>query len=770
MNTRYDVFISYRHADLDREWAEWLVRALETYRPPRGLATELRAGGRPDRIRKVFRDEDETAAGGALSEHLKEALRDSRTLVVICSRNTPASTWVDSEIEYFESLGRATAVLPLLVDGEPLESFPRAIRSRGMTIGVAAVDGLLPPSGNDFEPLAADARPRRDLSSREVKRRALLKVVAGALGVRYDDLYQRDQRRRRRLLATVASVTAAVLVAAATWWTWTLTDRYQIQRVLAAAPGLLPSSLGEQLAHWCRALVLTGRLGDAEAMAQAADASGDRVESLIATAEAARTVGSTSEADRLMNLAVEEAAGVNPASATRLRLDLAKSFLRQGKGDAVTTMIAEAIRGSTGIEDLADRATALQGLADFAAMADPAYMRRIAQDADDAVVSVIFTNAALTDAARRGKTNDARRLTSIAKLASDIGEDAQQPYLIALVAATAGAVGSWNDDDNLLARARAAARKLPTVKQQAQALHQIAVALASVGRLADARSLLSQIGDTDERNEAAQAVAKALARAGDVVGLNAILREYGTDDGLDRFSVLSDIAEGAAQGRQAAMLDGFAAGLSTAERAELYVHAAETWREQGRDLGEDAFLEKARYLLTAEPDADGEGLMLRISIELVERRRIDDALAVARATLDPQRRAIAVLGVAKYYIAEGRQDEAGPLLRESTATVEKVREPDLRAIAFLQIGQAWLAVGDRAEALAHWKQATADATAGGQFGSSTVADIAAAYAGVGELRTARILADAYCDDGDRLAVYTALLLKSRGLPPARENE
>jgi hypothetical protein len=33
----YDAFISYRHVERDRKWAQWLIAALEAYRTPRGL-------------------------------------------------------------------------------------------------------------------------------------------------------------------------------------------------------------------------------------------------------------------------------------------------------------------------------------------------------------------------------------------------------------------------------------------------------------------------------------------------------------------------------------------------------------------------------------------------------------------------------------------------------------------------------------------------------------------------------------------------------------
>src|SRR5215469_11459286 len=60
----YDAFISYRHVDRDRQWAEWLINALELYRVPKALQRQ----GFPTRLRKVFRDEDEIPASSDLND------------------------------------------------------------------------------------------------------------------------------------------------------------------------------------------------------------------------------------------------------------------------------------------------------------------------------------------------------------------------------------------------------------------------------------------------------------------------------------------------------------------------------------------------------------------------------------------------------------------------------------------------------------------------------------------------------------------------------
>lgn len=79
---RYRAFVSYRHLPRDRHWALRIMQALETYRTPRALQVD----GFPDRIGKLFRDEDEIPASTDLSDQIKEALSQSDFLIVVCRR------------------------------------------------------------------------------------------------------------------------------------------------------------------------------------------------------------------------------------------------------------------------------------------------------------------------------------------------------------------------------------------------------------------------------------------------------------------------------------------------------------------------------------------------------------------------------------------------------------------------------------------------------------------------------------------------------------
>jgi eukaryotic-like serine/threonine-protein kinase len=194
---KYRAFISYSHAD--EAWATWLHRKLERYRvPSRFVGKGGASGPTSNRLGRCFRDQAELSAASDLSETLRQALRDSEALIIICSPRSAASRWVNEEIRYFRGLGRGGAIFALIVDGEPnakeaaQESLPRAL--------------LEDEEGRPLaEPLAADARPGRD-----GKADGFLKLVAGLLGVGLDDLRRREQRRRVQLMALVVSGSLAV--------------------------------------------------------------------------------------------------------------------------------------------------------------------------------------------------------------------------------------------------------------------------------------------------------------------------------------------------------------------------------------------------------------------------------------------------------------------------------------------------------------------------------------------------------------------------------
>ncbi len=127
---RYDAFISYRHVEPDRSWAKWLHESLETYRVPQKLARQ----GVAPRVRRVFRDEEELSASADLRKEILARLAESRFLIVVCSPRTPQSKWVNAEVQRFRDMGRHDRILALLVEGDPSEAFPAALREIRTTI------------------------------------------------------------------------------------------------------------------------------------------------------------------------------------------------------------------------------------------------------------------------------------------------------------------------------------------------------------------------------------------------------------------------------------------------------------------------------------------------------------------------------------------------------------------------------------------------------------------------------------------------------------
>lgn len=202
---RYWAFLSYSHAD--SKSADWLHGVLERFRVPAEVV-----GRRTDQfivpasLAPIFRDRHELAASSDLSGEIREAIDCSRHLLVLCSPAAAASRWVNEEIRAFKRLRPDGKVLAAIVDGEPhaadpaRECLPAALTER--------YDGRGRLAGHDAEPIAADLRPTAD-----GRDKGLLKLVAGMLDLRLDELVQREERRRHRrwMLVSAGAITGMTL-------------------------------------------------------------------------------------------------------------------------------------------------------------------------------------------------------------------------------------------------------------------------------------------------------------------------------------------------------------------------------------------------------------------------------------------------------------------------------------------------------------------------------------------------------------------------------
>jgi len=244
----YRAFISYSHRD--KTWADWLHKALETYRvPSRLVGAETAAGVIPRRLLPIFRDRDELASAHDLGRKVNAALAQSANLIVICSPASAASRWVNEEVLAFKRLGRAERIFCLIADGEPNasdiagreneECFCPALRFQ------LGADGQL--TSERTEPIAADARRGRD-----GKPNAKLKLIAGMLDVGLDSLKQREQHRRMRRMTVVTALAVTVMAVTIVLAVFALVSRHDAviaqqaaERRQKQADGLVGFMLGD---------------------------------------------------------------------------------------------------------------------------------------------------------------------------------------------------------------------------------------------------------------------------------------------------------------------------------------------------------------------------------------------------------------------------------------------------------------------------------------------------------------------------------------------
>lgn len=188
----YFAFISYKRED--EKWAKWLAHQLDNCKLPSTLnGKEL-----PPSLRKTFRDVDELSAGN-LPEQIYNALSTSDNLIVICSPRSAKSEWVNKEIEDFinSKSGNTDHIFPFIIDGIPysndpnIECFPDKLRN-------------LPEK---------EERLGGNINEQGGRNAAVVKVIAGMLGVSFDSLwnkYEREQKRKRWLGICIAMIVALV--------------------------------------------------------------------------------------------------------------------------------------------------------------------------------------------------------------------------------------------------------------------------------------------------------------------------------------------------------------------------------------------------------------------------------------------------------------------------------------------------------------------------------------------------------------------------------
>jgi hypothetical protein len=196
----YRAFLSYRNADARQ--AEWLHRKLEGYLVPRALVGTAGDYGRiPRRLGRIYRDRDEARPAEHIEGLIAHELSRSQHLVVLCTPSAVAEgSWVPREIALFRERRPNGVVHAVIGAGAPPAVFPAGLLSTTA-------------DGRTEAPLAADLRPVSE-GGADGAERGLVRLVAGLLGVRFDDLWRREERRKRVRRVTRAIEALAVAAAA----------------------------------------------------------------------------------------------------------------------------------------------------------------------------------------------------------------------------------------------------------------------------------------------------------------------------------------------------------------------------------------------------------------------------------------------------------------------------------------------------------------------------------------------------------------------------
>lgn len=200
-DNKYFAFISYDRRDED--WAKWLAHEIEHYHLPTKFNDR---SDLPQELRPVFRDVDELSAGN-LPDQIKEALNMSINLIVVCSPRSAQSEWVNLEIEEFKRNNGVQYIFPFIVEGiarsknKKTECFPPALLSIpddeercGANVNEHSSNKERLRFCHDC-PLPKENKRQGDISEKG-RDAAVVKIIAGMLGLKFDVLWERREKEK----------------------------------------------------------------------------------------------------------------------------------------------------------------------------------------------------------------------------------------------------------------------------------------------------------------------------------------------------------------------------------------------------------------------------------------------------------------------------------------------------------------------------------------------------------------------------------------------
>ena len=197
----HDAFISYSRKD--KPFAVLLERTLRRYTPPSGLPV-------PKRRLNIFRDEEDFT-GTEYYQAVGRHLQGSRKLIIICSPNARASSFVNDEIQRFTQVHSAEDLIPVLIAGSPETT--NAANDADMAFPAALCERLELPLASDyrsFDPKSSNLHSAR-------YRTSWYKLLADICNCSRSEIERREGRRkfRRRIQWSGAVAVISTLLAIA---------------------------------------------------------------------------------------------------------------------------------------------------------------------------------------------------------------------------------------------------------------------------------------------------------------------------------------------------------------------------------------------------------------------------------------------------------------------------------------------------------------------------------------------------------------------------
>lgn len=188
----------------DAAVADTLADSIRSYRLPRGVSL-------PDGLdyRSVYVD----SSASAFDDSVKELLDHSRYLAIICSPRTKNNTGILTRCFYFKSVRHDEDIVAVIVDGEPIDSFPEFLIEKKVVQHIMP-DMRIIEREETIEPVASDLRGDTPARRRQALRYETVRITASVLGLHPDALEQRHRKRRQRVVYTAAAIVSSVFLLA----------------------------------------------------------------------------------------------------------------------------------------------------------------------------------------------------------------------------------------------------------------------------------------------------------------------------------------------------------------------------------------------------------------------------------------------------------------------------------------------------------------------------------------------------------------------------